>query len=223
MKARAATTAAIAEHVASLMPRAQVVCLPSTGWPTDARRDQAREPTPTRCNTPIHRCRAPTNGGRHDPFNGAVHRHRRLDGAPSTPWRPRLEGSGRAAPRDRSARRLTGGAASRTTPPATASTRPSTAPPGRSTAPRRSASTSDDLGIEIRAGVHTGECEVIDGKCGGIAVTTGARIAALAEPSQVLVSQTVKDLVAGSGFTFEPAGEHELKGVPDRWRLFSAN
>ncbi len=79
-----------------------------------------------------------------------------------------------------------------------------------------------DLGIEIRAGVHTGECELIDGKCGGIAVTTGARIAALAGPSQVLVSQTVKDLVAGSGFTFEPAGEHELKGVPDRWRLYAA-
>jgi class 3 adenylate cyclase len=79
-----------------------------------------------------------------------------------------------------------------------------------------------NLDIEIRAGVHTGECELIDGKCGGIAVTTGARIAALARPSQVLVSQTVKDLVAGSGFTFEPAGEHELKGVPDRWRLYAA-
>ena len=79
-----------------------------------------------------------------------------------------------------------------------------------------------DLGIEIRAGVHTGECEVVDGKCGGIAVTIGARIAALAEPSQVLVSQTVKDLVAGCGFAFEPAGEHELKGVPDRWRLYAA-
>ena len=79
-----------------------------------------------------------------------------------------------------------------------------------------------DLGIEIRAGVHTGECELIDGKVGGIAVTTGARIAALAQPSQVLVSQTVKDLVAGSGFSFEPAGEHELKGVPDRWRLYTA-
>jgi class 3 adenylate cyclase len=78
-----------------------------------------------------------------------------------------------------------------------------------------------DLGVEIRAGVHTGECELIDGKCGGIAVTTGARIAALAGPSQVLVSQTVKDLVAGSGFTFDPEGEHELKGVPDRWRLYA--
>ena len=71
-------------------------------------------------------------------------------------------------------------------------------------------------------GVHTGECELIDGKAGGIAVTTGARIAALVGPSQVLVSQTVRDLVAGSGLTFEPAGEHELKGVPDRWRLCAA-
>jgi class 3 adenylate cyclase len=79
-----------------------------------------------------------------------------------------------------------------------------------------------ELGIEVRAGIHTGECELIDGKYAGIALTTGARVSALAEPSQVLVSQTVKDLVAGSGFTFEPAGEHELKGVPDRWRLFSA-
>ena len=79
-----------------------------------------------------------------------------------------------------------------------------------------------DLGINVRAGVHTGECERIDGKIAGIAVSIGARIAALAEPSQVLVSQTVKDLVAGSGFTFEPAGEHELKGVPDRWRLYGA-
>jgi class 3 adenylate cyclase len=80
-----------------------------------------------------------------------------------------------------------------------------------------------DLGIEIRAGIHTGECELIDGKCGGIAVSIGARIAAIAAPSQVLVSQTVKDLVAGSGFTFEPAGEHELKGIPDSWRLYTAS
>jgi class 3 adenylate cyclase len=78
-----------------------------------------------------------------------------------------------------------------------------------------------ELGID-RAGIHTGECELIDGKYAGIAVTTGARISALAEPSQVLVSQTVKDLVAGSGLTFEPAGEHELKGVPDKWRLYRA-
>jgi pimeloyl-ACP methyl ester carboxylesterase/class 3 adenylate cyclase len=76
------------------------------------------------------------------------------------------------------------------------------------------------LGIEIRAGVHTGEVESIDGKVGGLAVVIGARVGALAGPSEVLVSQTVKDLVAGSGLVFEDAGEHELKGVPDRWRLF---
>jgi class 3 adenylate cyclase len=76
-----------------------------------------------------------------------------------------------------------------------------------------------DLGIEIRAGIHTGECELIEGKAGGITVSIGARVASRAGPSEVLVSQTVKDLVAGSGFTFEDAGEYELKGVPDRWRL----
>ena len=77
-----------------------------------------------------------------------------------------------------------------------------------------------ELGINIRAGVHTGECELIDGKAGGIAVTTGSRISSLADPSEVLVSETVKGLVAGSGFTFQDAGEHELKGVPDRWHLY---
>jgi class 3 adenylate cyclase/pimeloyl-ACP methyl ester carboxylesterase len=77
-----------------------------------------------------------------------------------------------------------------------------------------------DLGIQIRAGVHTGECERIDGKVGGLAVTIGARVAGLASPSEVLASQTVKDLTAGSGLTFQDAGEHELKGVPDRWRLY---
>jgi class 3 adenylate cyclase len=76
------------------------------------------------------------------------------------------------------------------------------------------------LGIEVRAGVHTGECEIADGKCSGITVSIGARVMARAGASEVLVSQTVKDLVAGSGLVFEDAGEHELKGVPDRWRLF---
>jgi len=77
-----------------------------------------------------------------------------------------------------------------------------------------------DLGIEIRAGLHTGECHLTEGKHTGITVAIGARIGALAGPSEVLVSQTVKDLVAGSGLTFEDAGEHELKGVPDRWHLY---
>jgi class 3 adenylate cyclase len=76
------------------------------------------------------------------------------------------------------------------------------------------------LGLEVRAGVHTGEVQTIDGKAGGIAVTIGARVMSKAGPSEVLVSQTVKDLTAGSGLTFDDAGEHELKGVPDRWRLY---
>jgi class 3 adenylate cyclase len=76
------------------------------------------------------------------------------------------------------------------------------------------------LGIEIRAGVHTGEVETIDNKVGGLTVNTGARIAGSARPSEVLVSQTVKDLVGGSGLSFEDRGEHELKGLPDRWRLY---
>ncbi len=76
------------------------------------------------------------------------------------------------------------------------------------------------LGLEIRAGAHTGEVETIAGKAGGLAVTIGARVGAMATASEVLVSQTVKDLTAGAGLTFEDAGEHELKGVPDRWRLY---
>ena len=77
-----------------------------------------------------------------------------------------------------------------------------------------------DLGIEIRAGIHAGECEVLESKCAGLTVSIGARVAAEAAPSQILVSSTVKDLVVGSGLSFEDAGEHELKGVPDRWRLY---
>jgi len=77
-----------------------------------------------------------------------------------------------------------------------------------------------EIGLEVRAGVHIGECTVIDGKIGGLPVTIGARIAARASGSEVLVSQTVKDLVPGSGLVFEDAGEHELKGVPDRWHLY---
>ena len=77
------------------------------------------------------------------------------------------------------------------------------------------------LDLEIRAGVHTGECERVDGKLGGIAVPTGARIASLAEPGEVLVSSTVKDLVAGSGIEFQDRGTRELKGVPGEWRLFA--
>jgi class 3 adenylate cyclase len=78
------------------------------------------------------------------------------------------------------------------------------------------------LGLEVRAGVHTGECEVIGTKLGGIAVHLGARVAALASAGEVLVSQTVKDLVAGSGLRLEDRGLRALKGIPGEWRLFAA-
>ena len=76
------------------------------------------------------------------------------------------------------------------------------------------------LGIEVRAGLHTGECEVLGDKVAGVAVHTGARVAGAARPGEVLVSNTVRDLVAGSGIQFEDRGEHELKGVGS-WRLYS--
>jgi class 3 adenylate cyclase len=75
------------------------------------------------------------------------------------------------------------------------------------------------LGLEVRAGLHTGEVETIAGKAGGLAVVIGSRIASIAGPSDVLVSQTVRDLTAGSGFTFDDVGERELKGVPGTWRI----
>lgn len=76
------------------------------------------------------------------------------------------------------------------------------------------------LGLHLRAGVHSGECELHEGKVAGIAVAAGSRVAALAQPGEVLVSSTVKDLVAGSGISFEDRGEHDLKGV-GAWRLYS--
>ena len=79
------------------------------------------------------------------------------------------------------------------------------------------------LGIAIRAGLHTGECEVLGDKMSGIAVHLGARVAGQAEPGEVLVSSTVKDLVAGSGLSFRDRGLHDLKGIPGQWRLFAAN
>jgi class 3 adenylate cyclase len=80
-----------------------------------------------------------------------------------------------------------------------------------------------ELGLDVRAGLHTGECELMEGKVAGIAVHTGARVASHASPGEVLVSSTVKDLVAGSGITFQDRGVHELKGVPGEWHLFSVD
>jgi class 3 adenylate cyclase len=78
-----------------------------------------------------------------------------------------------------------------------------------------------DLDLDVRAGLHSGECELIDGKAGGIAVHIGARVASLAQPGEVLVSSTVKDLVAGAGIEFKDRGEHELKGISEAWHLFT--
>jgi pimeloyl-ACP methyl ester carboxylesterase len=78
-----------------------------------------------------------------------------------------------------------------------------------------------ELGMEVRVGLHTGEVEMRGDDIGGVAVHIGQRVSALAQASEIMVSSTVKDLVAGSGIEFESRGEHELKGVPGRWQLFS--
>jgi len=77
------------------------------------------------------------------------------------------------------------------------------------------------LGLAVRAGLHTGECEIIGEKLSGIAVHIGARVVALASPGEVLLSSTVKDLVAGSGLRFQERGTHVLRGVPGEWQLFA--
>ena len=79
------------------------------------------------------------------------------------------------------------------------------------------------LGINVRAGLHTGECELVDGKVGGLAVHIGARIAGMAAPGEVLVSRTVRDLVAGSGIQFQDQGTATLKGIPGDWPLYAAH
>ena len=88
---------------------------------------------------------------------------------------------------------------------------------------RRIVEGASEHGLEVRAGVHIGECELVGEKLAGIAVVAGARISALAAPGEVLVSRTVKDLVAGSGIAFEERGDHELKGVPGTWSLYAAS
>jgi class 3 adenylate cyclase/pimeloyl-ACP methyl ester carboxylesterase len=77
------------------------------------------------------------------------------------------------------------------------------------------------IGLEVRAGLHTGECELVDGKPAGLIVNIGARVAAIAQPSEVLVSDTVRNLVAGAGISFVDRGVHQLKGVPDEWHLWA--
>jgi class 3 adenylate cyclase len=78
-----------------------------------------------------------------------------------------------------------------------------------------------ELGLELRAGLHSGECEIIGEKLGGLAVNVGARVASQAKPGEVLVSSTVRDLVAGSGISFADRGAHKLRGIPGQWRLYA--
>jgi class 3 adenylate cyclase len=78
-----------------------------------------------------------------------------------------------------------------------------------------------DLGLEVRAGLHTGECEILGEKLAGLAVNVGARVASYARAGKVLVTSTVRDLVAGSDFAFDDRGDHELKGDSGGWRLYS--
>jgi class 3 adenylate cyclase len=80
-----------------------------------------------------------------------------------------------------------------------------------------------ELGLDVRAGIHTGECERAGEKIAGLAVNVGARVSSAAAPGEVLVSGTVKDLVAGSGIEFEDRGAHELKGVPGQWSLYAVS
>lgn len=80
---------------------------------------------------------------------------------------------------------------------------------------------AQQLGVDVRVGLHSGEVELRGDDIAGIGVHTGARVLALAEPGEVLVSRTVADLVAGAGFDFDDRGEHELKGVPGSWRLYA--
>ena len=115
----------------------------------------------------------------------------------------------------------TGSAAWRSTPRETASSPPSTAPPGPSGARARSRDAVREIGVEIRAGLHTGEVERRGTAATGLAVHVGARVAALAQASEVLVTSTVKMLVLGSGIGFADRGRHRLKGVPDQWQLFA--
>jgi class 3 adenylate cyclase len=105
---------------------------------------------------------------------------------------------------------------------ATVCWRPSRTPPPRSGPRRPSAPAAGDLDLEVTAGVHTGQCELIGADVGGIAVHIGARVAALAEPGEVLVSSTVRDLLVGSDLQFDDRGVHALKGIPGEWRLYAA-
>ena len=161
----------------------------------------------------------PGHGARDRP----LHRHRRLERAGGRARRPGVAGAARApsrarAPRARPLPRR--GEGHRRRRVLRDLRRARSRDPLRAA---RSSRASGGWAWRCAAGVHTGECEVHEGKVAGLAVVIGARVAAVAGGGEVLVSQTVKDLVAGAGIEFEERGEHELKGVPGSWRLYSVD
>ena len=160
-------------------------------------------PSPTACSRPSS---SPTSSARPStPPGSAI--------APGAScWRATTRSSAASSPAS---------AARSATRPATGSSRPSTARHARFVAAQAIVDGSPHARPRSAAGIHIGECELHDGKIAGLAVNIGARVAANAGASEVLVSQTVKDLVAGSGISFEDRGVHELKGIPGHWQLFA--
>ena len=150
----------------------------------------------------------------------AVHGHRRLDGAGGEGGRRPVEGDDRGARCAREGRARTVPWRCSWTRRATACSHGSTGRRARSGAPRSIEEAVRPLGLEVRAGCHTGEVELDGDQVRGLAVHIGARVASMAGAGEVWATSTVKDLTAGSGLTFADAGEHELKGVPDRWHLY---
>ena len=206
----------LSKEVVSLIPDAKLVELPGEDHLVFSRDIDRVIDEIEEFLTGVGRARIRT--GAHD---AAVHRHRRLDDASRGAGRSAVAGPPRPASRPGASRarpvRGPGGLDDRRR-----LLREVRLPrPGR---PMRAVRTDgvEVAGGRIRAGVHTGEVEVRGADLGGLAVHIGARVAAAAQPGEVLVSSTVKDLLAGSGVAFEDRGEHELKGVPGAWRLFAA-
>jgi len=206
-------TVAEAEHIASMMPHAEVRKMPGTAWEVEEMPAWAEEvraflggKAPP---VDLHRVLAAVL------FTDIVGSTQRLTETGDAAWRSILA---RHDERARSEVSRYGGRYVGSTGDGLFAT--FDGPARAVTCARAIARAVADLGIQIRSGVHTGEVELDGDNVRGIAVHIAARVAALAGPSDVLVSQTVKDLVAGSGLTFEDAGEHELKGVPNRWHLY---
>jgi class 3 adenylate cyclase len=202
-----------AEHIASMMPQAEVRTLPGVAWEVEEMPVWAQEvrsflgvKAPT---VDLHRVLAAVL------FTDIVGSTQRLTEAGDAAWRSILT---RHDERARSEVARYGGRYVGSTGDGVFAT--FDGPARAVTCAQAIAHAVADLGIQIRSGVHTGEVELDGDDVRGIAVHIGARVAALAGASEVWVSQTVKDLVAGSGLTFEDAGEHELKGVADRWHLY---